>query len=122
MNPGIHTTTYIRNGRGMYGVRPILPRLLLSDDFIDHQDSRLKYEAHKMALIKMTTGAEIGMYFAQNADEWIQCYDCALDFVEPIEFAVVNPWRLVKEAMLMCGNRWWINSSPLSIFFNGNGE
>eukprot|EP01083_Nonionella_stella_P116317 345531_1 len=94
-----------------------LPRLLLCDTFIDHQDPRLRYEAHKMAFNKLDTGRSIATYFTQSTNAFVQCYDCPQEFVAFIEFAMVNPWPLIKEAMLA---RWFLSSFPLSIFFNGN--
>eukprot|EP01083_Nonionella_stella_P081526 224622_1 len=92
-------------------------RLLRCDAFSDHRDPQLKYEAHKMALIKLRTSTrtsfDISSYFAHPRNKRIRCSVSPRQFVQLIEFAVPNPWQCVKEAMLG-------DACPLSIFFNGN--
>eukprot|EP01083_Nonionella_stella_P219302 785711_1 len=44
----------------------LLSRLLICKYFLHHKDERLKYEAHRMALMKLETGEGIGWYFNQK--------------------------------------------------------
>eukprot|EP01083_Nonionella_stella_P318325 1162945_1 len=88
-----------------------LSRLLISDYFTDHQDERLKYEAHRMALMK--TGDDVTWYLNEIPNKSIRCYVNPRLFVELFEFAVHNPWQVLRDAV--------VNHS-LSIFFNGNEE
>eukprot|EP01083_Nonionella_stella_P041551 112606_1 len=93
----------------------VVPRLLLSKSFIEQEDHRLSWEAVKMTLITLRTGEDIGRYFAQKRNEWLRCYNYTQLFVHIFEYAVSNPWPLMKEAMLA-------ECCPLSILFNGNRE
>eukprot|EP01083_Nonionella_stella_P020579 57068_1 len=52
----------------------LLSRLLICERFIDHDDARLKYEAHRMALMKLNTGEEINRYFNETINKSIRCY------------------------------------------------
>eukprot|EP01083_Nonionella_stella_P062007 161349_1 len=92
----------------------LLSRLLISKRFIDHNDDRLKYEAHHMALMTLSTGEEISHYFKHTTDKSIRCDINPHLFIELFEFSVSNPWRVMRDAI--------VNHS-LAIFFNGdNGE
>eukprot|EP01083_Nonionella_stella_P164640 545515_1 len=91
----------------------LLSRLLISQRFIDHNDDRLKYEAHHMALMTLSTGKDIAHYFKHITDESIGCDINPQLFIELFEFSVANPWRMMRDAIL---------NHSLLIFFNGNNE
>eukprot|EP01083_Nonionella_stella_P062008 161351_1 len=91
----------------------LLSRLLISKRFIDHNDDRLKYEAHHMALMTLSTGEEISHYFKHTTDKSIRCDINPHLFIELFEFSVSNPWRVMRDAI--------VNHS-LVIFFGGNYE
>eukprot|EP01083_Nonionella_stella_P305012 1062465_1 len=91
----------------------LLSRLMISERFIHHNDDRLKYEAHRMALMTLNTGEEISHYFKHTADKSIRCDVNPQLFIELFEFSVSNPWRVMRDAIV---------NHALSIFLNGNNE
>eukprot|EP01083_Nonionella_stella_P278716 947892_1 len=88
----------------------LFSRVLLS---MKHDDDRVKYEARRMALTKLKTGADISRYFACDTNKSIRCDVDPKLFVELFEFAVSKPCVLIRDAI--------VNHS-LSMFFNGNNE
>eukprot|EP01083_Nonionella_stella_P120694 361885_1 len=88
----------------------LLSRLLICERFIDHNDDRLKYEGHRIALMKLNTGDEINRYFNATINKSIRCHVNPQLFIELFEFAVCNPWHVMRDAI--------VNHS-FSILFNG---
>eukprot|EP01083_Nonionella_stella_P159169 518954_1 len=78
-----------------------------------HSDGRLKYEAHRMALMKLKGGEDVSRHLNQNINKSIRCYVNPQLFLELFEFAVSSPWQVMRDAIVNHG---------LSIFFNGTNE
>eukprot|EP01083_Nonionella_stella_P314052 1129889_1 len=91
----------------------LLSRLLIGKYFLNHKDERLKYEAHRMALMKLETGEGIGWYFNQKMNRSIRCCVHPKLFIALFECAVPNPWHVMRDAIM---------NHSLSIFYNGNDE
>eukprot|EP01083_Nonionella_stella_P058826 154020_1 len=71
----------------------LLPRLLVCKYFVNHRDKRLKCEVHRMALMKLETGEDIGWYFNQKMNRSIRCCVNPKLFIALFGCAVPNPWH-----------------------------
>eukprot|EP01083_Nonionella_stella_P038075 103694_1 len=95
----------------------LLSRLLIDINmqWINDRSDRegLRFEAHRMALMKLNTAEDLSWYFKQKSNAFIQCYTNPKLFIELLESAVCNPWQVLREAI--------VNHSFV-IFFNGDGE
>eukprot|EP01083_Nonionella_stella_P263081 894068_1 len=91
----------------------LLSRVLIDRRLIRHNDEGLKFEAHRMALMKLNTADGISWYFRQRISASIQCYVNPKLFVELVESAVCNTWQILREAVV---------KHSLSLFVNGHNE